>query len=147
MTPVCRPLELEALCTVWLDPYGVGALRLARTGLFGFSPRGVVALDAFDDELLIGRRLDDALGASAILGMPAIAYMTPHRLERLVLPPSVRRVVIALNAESRSSAAEAFQERQQRRGLTVTIQRPADRNGFLERCCAGGRACLIFPRR
>lgn len=130
VTPVCRPRELEALTEIWLDPFGVGQLRLPRTGLFGFSPRGVVALDPFEDELVVGRRLDDAIAAGALLGMPAVAAISRRRLQLLVLPPSVKRVVIALNADSGSTAAEAFAERQGRRGVSVIIQRPPEGKRF-----------------
>lgn len=126
VTPINAPSEIEAVKPIWLDPYGVGTLRTGMLGVIGYSPDGVITLDELAAEIVIGRRVDTAIAAGAVLGLPAVATLTNSSLSRLVLPDTVRRAVFARSRDCRMAALEAWAERERSRGVDIELQRPPD---------------------
>jgi hypothetical protein len=120
---------LEALQITWLDPHGVGKLFLPTKTLYGDSAHGVVCLGDLrsSPEVVIARHVEDALAAGEVLGLPAIATLSPSRMIALKLLGGMRGAAIALNRRRQSrelEAADALQRRLSAEGLTCSIVSP-----------------------
>lgn len=124
-----NPQALEALYRTWLDPNGDGPLNVGTNGRFyGDTPNGVVVLDPLDGPaLLVAQRLDNALAAGAVLGVPAIAAITVHRMIELRLPRHIQQVVIAIHRTGRIDAPFELKRRLERVGVRVSIVLPPER--------------------
>ena len=105
------------------------ALDPARAAL-GLVWRGAVQLDPCGPELVVGEGTESTASAGQLLGLPAWAALSAGNLERgLVLPASVRRVVIAVDHDPTGQrAAEAAAQRWRREQRTVHLATP-DRPG------------------
>ena len=106
------------------------ALDPARAAL-GPVWRAAVQLDPCGTELVVGEGTESTASAGHLLGLPAWAALSAGNLERgLVLPESVRRVVIAVDHDPTGKrAAQAAAQRWRREGRTVhltTPHRPGD---------------------
>ena len=87
---------------------------------------GAIRLDPVAPELVIGEGIETSASAGRLLGLPAWAAISAGNLARgLVLPPEVRRVVIASDAdEPGETAARAAALRWSAEGRAVRIARP-----------------------
>jgi putative DNA primase/helicase len=88
---------------------------------------GAIRLDAEAPEIVIGEGIESSASAGRLIGLPAWAALSAGNLARgLILPPSVRAVVIAADADATGEkAADAASERWQRDGRKVRIARPS----------------------
>jgi phage/plasmid primase-like uncharacterized protein len=91
---------------------------------------GAIRLDPLAPEIIIGEGIESAASAGRLLQLATWAALSAGNLARgLILPPEVRAVVIAADAdEAGRSAAEAAAERCRAEGRRVRIARP-DRPG------------------
>lgn len=101
-----------------LGPVWGGAIRLAEA-----APDGAV---------VIGEGIESAASAGRLLGLPAWAAISAGNLARgLVLPPFVRRVVIAVDPDPPGDAAgREASDRWLRAGLAVQLARPTGHGDF-----------------
>ena len=73
---------------------------------------GVVRLHEVGEELAVGEGVETTLSASHALGLSAWAALTADNLSRFVPPPTLRRMVIATDADAAGQrAAEMLRER------------------------------------
>ena len=93
---------------------------------------GAVRLDSVAPELVVGEGIETAASAGRLLGRPAWAAISAGNLERgLVLPPEVRRVVVALDPDGPGErAARAAAARWLAEGRAVRIARPVGPGDF-----------------
>jgi len=85
-----------------------------------------------DDEVLIGEGIETAASAGRLLGLPAWAAISAGNLARgLVLPPTIRSVVIAVDPDppGEAAATEAA-DRWIAAGLRVRLARPTGHADF-----------------
>lgn len=119
-------------CKMTLGPMWGGAVRLT--------------LDpAPPPALVVGEGIESSASAGVLLRLPAWAALSAGNLARgLVLPPEVRRVVVALDPDRPGTlAARTAAARWAAEGRTVQIARPAgpgDFNDTLAADAAGGSA-------
>jgi phage/plasmid primase-like uncharacterized protein len=101
-----------------LGPVWGGAIRLN-------APAGAVAL-------VIGEGIETTASAGLMIGLPAWAAISAGNMARgLILPPVVRRVVIAVDPDPPGEAAAATAaDRWQRAGLHVQLARPTEGADF-----------------
>ena len=101
-----------------LGPVWGGAIRLAEPDAAG--------------ELLIGEGIETAASAGRLLGLPAWAAISAGNLGRgLVLPPTIRSVVIAVDPDPPGeAAAQAAADRWMAAGLRVRLARPTEGADF-----------------
>ena len=87
---------------------------------------GAIRLDPVAPELVIGEGIETSASARRLIGLPAWAAVSAGNLARgLVLPPEVRAIVIAADAdEPGERAARAAALRWSREGRTVRVARP-----------------------
>lgn len=127
VTPIDAPSQIEAIKPIWLDPHSAGTLRTGMMGLVGHSSGGVVVLDELAEEIVITRRIDSAIAAGAVLGLPAVATVSARWVARpLTLPPFVRRVIVARSSTGRTTALEAWADLQRAKGVEVELRTPPD---------------------
>ena len=88
---------------------------------------GAIRLDAVAPEMVIGEGIETSASAGRLLGLPAWAAIATGNLARgVVLPPEVRAVVIAADADPPGeAAARTAALRWSAEGRTVRIARPA----------------------
>jgi putative DNA primase/helicase len=88
--------------------------------------RGAIRLDPEAPEIVVGEGLETSASAGRLLDLPAWAAINAGNLARgLVLPPAVRVVVIAADADKAGAgAAEAAAERWRAEGRRVRVARP-----------------------
>jgi putative DNA primase/helicase len=91
---------------------------------------GAIRLDPAAPEIVLGEGIESSASAGRLLGLPAWAALSAGNLARgLILPPEVRAVMIAADADKAGSeAAEAAATRWRAEGRRVRIARP-DRSG------------------
>ena len=92
---------------------------------------GAIRLDAEAPEIVIGEGIESSASAGRRLNLPCWAALSAGNMARgLILPPSVRAVVVAADADQvGNKAAEAAAERWRAEGRRVRIARP-DRPGM-----------------
>ena len=104
---------------------------------------GATRLDILNDELVVAEGIETAASAGRLLGLPAWAAISAGNLAQgLVLPPNVRTVVIAADADDPGErAARQAALRWEREGRIVRIARPnacgSDFNDVLRSCKNG----------
>ena len=91
---------------------------------------GAIRLDPEAPEIVIGEGIESSASAGRLLNLPCWAALSAGNMARgLILPPSVRAVVVAADADKAGNkAAEAAAERWRAEGRRVRIARP-DRPG------------------
>ncbi len=91
---------------------------------------GAIRLDPEAPEIVLGEGIESSASAGRLLGLAAWAAISAGNMARgLVLPPTVRAVVIAADADAAgTTAAEAAAARWRSEGRCVRIARP-DRPG------------------
>jgi putative DNA primase/helicase len=87
---------------------------------------GAIRLYSVAPEIVIGEGIESAASAGRLLSLPAWAALSAGNLARgLILPPEVRAVVIAADAdEAGKKAADAAADRWRAEGRRVRIARP-----------------------
>jgi putative DNA primase/helicase len=87
---------------------------------------GAIRLDPEAPEIAIGEGIESSASAGRLLDLPAWAALSAGNMARgLILPPLVRAVVIAADAdEAGQKAAEAAAARWRAEGRRVRIARP-----------------------
>jgi hypothetical protein len=104
---------------------------------------GAIRLDPAASEIVIGEGIESSASAGRLLDLPAWAALSAGNMAKgLILPPEVRAVVIAADAdEAGNKAAETAADRWRAEGRHVRIARP-DRPGrdFNDLLCAGMEA-------
>jgi len=87
---------------------------------------GAVRLDPVGPELVIGEGIESSASAGRMLGLPAWSAISAGNMAcGLVLPPEVRSLVIAVDADpSGERAAREAAWRWQREGRRVRLARP-----------------------
>jgi phage/plasmid primase-like uncharacterized protein len=101
---------------------------------------GAIRLDPEAPEIVIGEGIESSASAGRLLQLPAWAALSAGNMARgLILPPEVRAVVIAADAdEAGRSAADAAAERWRAEGRHVRIARPdSPGRDFNDLLCAG----------
>lgn len=85
-----------------------------------------------DGDVLIGEGIETAASAGRMLGLPAWAAISAGNLARgLVLPPTIRSVVIAVDPDPPGeAAAQAAADRWLAAGLRVRLARPTGHADF-----------------
>jgi putative DNA primase/helicase len=91
---------------------------------------GAIRLDPEAPEIVVGEGIESSASAGRLVHLPAWAALSAGNMARgLILPPGVRSVVIAADAdEAGKRAAEAAADRWRAEGRRVRIARP-DRPG------------------
>ena len=86
---------------------------------------GGVVLGEIAELLLVAEGIETALSAAALFGLPAVATLGAAHTRKLIVPESVREVVIAAdNDETGCAAAEALATRLRKDGRTVRVETP-----------------------
>jgi hypothetical protein len=87
---------------------------------------GAIRLDPEAPEIAVGEGIESSASAGRLLDLPAWAALSAGNMARgLILPPRVRAVVIAADAdEAGQKAAEAAAARWRSEGRRVRIARP-----------------------
>ncbi len=131
LAPVVRPEtgEMVAVHRTFLASDGSGKARVEpQRASKGPIHGGVVPLFPLDDEpLLIAEGIETALAACELLSLPPWAAISAGNLERLILPASVRDVVIAADRDPHGvgeHAAEVAAARWRHEGRKVRIAIP-----------------------
>ncbi len=125
----------QAVHRTYVARDGAGKARVdpARASL-GPVWGGAVRFDGYDPDrpLVIGEGLETSASAGRLIGAPAWAALSAGNLARaLVLPPDIRRVVIALDPDlSGERAARDAAQRWAAEGRTVQLARPAGPGDF-----------------
>ena len=110
---------LDGACKAELDP--------VRASLGSLAGGAVRILEPAGDALLLGEGIESTAAAVRVLGWPGGAWATlgTSGLRAVVLPESVRRVVLAADRDAGGlRAAAALAERLESEGRTVTIEAP-----------------------
>lgn len=91
-----------------------------------------LAAPSADGAMVIGEGIETAASAGRMIGLPAWAAISAGNLARgLILPPSVRRVVIAVDPDSPGqAAARDAADRWHRAGLAVQLTHPTEEGDF-----------------
>ncbi len=88
---------------------------------------GFIRLGAFCDVVVIGEGWETTASASEACGLPGLAAINAPNLRALVLPPSIRRVVIAFDRDVKGIgelSAEALAQRLWADGVRVELMAP-----------------------
>ena len=110
-----------------LDGARKAALDPVRASLGSLAGGAVRILEPAGDALLLGEGIESTAAAARILDWPGGAWATlgTSGLRAVVLPESVRRVVVAADRDAGGlRAAAALAERLESEGRTVTIEAP-----------------------
>ena len=147
VTDLCRPIT--GAHRTWLAPDGSrqGAGRHAATG-HGRSPRPCRALRRADDVLAAGEGIETMLSLRfALPAMPMAAALSANHLAALLLPPTLRRLYIARDADAAGDMAlAALTERAEAAGIEALALSPRigdfneDLQSIRPRRAAGGAA-------
>jgi phage/plasmid primase-like uncharacterized protein len=101
---------------------------------------GAIRLSAAteDGAILVGEGIETAASAGRLIGLPAWAAISAGNLASgLILPPTIRRVVIAVDPDPPGeAAARAAADRWRRAGLAVQLARPVGHGDFNDVLCA-----------
>jgi phage/plasmid primase-like uncharacterized protein len=119
--------ELIAVHRTYLRADGSGKASCEpQKATLGTVAGGAIHLAPVAAELVIGEGIETSASAGRLLGLPAWCAVSAGNLARTVkLPPEVRRVVIAADAdEPGRRAAQAAGGRLRREGRTVRIATP-----------------------
>lgn len=119
--------ELIAVHRTYLREDGSGkACCEPQKATLGMVAGGAIHLAPLAAELVIGEGIETSASAGRLLGLPAWCAVSAGNLARTVkLPPEVRRVVIAADADDPGRrAAQAAGERLRREGRMVRIATP-----------------------
>lgn len=90
---------------------------------------GFIRLGRFADAVVIGEGVETTLSASEACGLPGLAAINSANLRALVLPSSVRRVVIAHDRDAKGVgelSADALAQRLWADGVRVDLLAPPD---------------------
>ena len=88
---------------------------------------GFIRLGRFTDAVVVGEGIETTLSASEACGLPGLAAINSANLRAVVLPSSVRRVLIAFDRDAKGigeMSAEALAERLHRDGVRVDLVGP-----------------------
>lgn len=88
---------------------------------------GFVRLGRITDAVCVAEGIESALSASEACGLPPMAVLTAGNMRDLLLPPSVRRVIIAHDRDAKRTgelAAEVLAERLWTEGRSVELMPP-----------------------
>jgi phage/plasmid primase-like uncharacterized protein len=110
----------------YITPQGRKATCVSARASLGPIKGGAIRLDLVAPELVIGEGAETAASAGLLLGLPAWSAISAGNLgKHLVLPPEVRAVVIAADAdEPGERAAREAEARWLAEGRRVRIARP-----------------------
>lgn len=119
----------------FLAPDGNGKARVTpdRASLGPIWGAAIRLADATaEGAVVIGEGIETAASAGRLINLPAWAAISAGNMGRgLVLPPSVRRVVIAVDPDPPGeAAAREAADRWRRAGLVVQLARPTGRGDF-----------------
>jgi hypothetical protein len=141
VTPLGASDDVRAIHRTWLSEPGRKAdLSAPKKALGAIAGCGVILGD-IADEIVIAEGIETALSAGHALDLSAVATLGSSNMRRLIVPPNVRRVVIAADRDSSGegeSAARDLGAKLVVRGLSVALAWPpkpfADWNAA---ACAG----------
>lgn len=106
------------------DGAGKAEINDAKKSL-GVCKGGCVVLGEIGEEMLIAEGVETALSAAALFGLPAVATLGVAHTRALMIPDSVRSVVIAADNDAPGrAAAEALAARLRREGRAVRVEAP-----------------------
>lgn len=106
------------------DRSGKAPVREAKKSL-GACKGGGVVLGEIGATLLVAEGVETALSAAALFGLPAVATLGAAHTRRLMVPVSVREIVIAAdNDNAGRAAAEALAARLRKEGRSVRVESP-----------------------
>jgi putative DNA primase/helicase len=91
----------------WLTCEADGVWRRRDRAMLGRTAHGAVRLAAAAETLLVGEGIETCLSALQATGMPAWSALSTAGLVRLILPPSLRRVVILADHDRNNAGARA----------------------------------------
>ena len=135
--------RVEGVQVTYLDPRQPRKAQVSTPRKsFGRIAGGSIRLAPAQDHLLIGEGIETVLTAMLATSMPGWATAGTSGLRGLILPPSVKEVVIAADGDQAGEdAAQAAADRWIGEGRTVRIARPPqgkDMNDLLQRGAAHG---------
>jgi len=134
---IVRVTDLDGRITgvhrTWLDPHGFDRIRLGKAPIetprraMGNLLGNAVRFGVVDDVLAAGEGIETMLSLRCVLPtMPMAAALSANHLSAMVLPPGLRRLYIARDADAAGAMAQ-----------TILTQRAAD---------AGIEAIALSPR-
>lgn len=134
---IARVTDLDGRITgvhrTWLDPHGFDRIRLGKAPIdtprraMGNLLGNAVRFGMSDDVLAAGEGIETMLSLRCVLPtMPMAAALSANHLSAMVLPPGLRRLYIARDADTAGDMAQ-----------TILTQRAAD---------AGIEAIALSPR-
>lgn len=125
-TTLATPDQVVSVQRTFLARDGSGKALVRETKkTLGACKGGGVVLGEIGAALLVAEGVETALSAAALFGLPAVATLGVAHTRGLMVPVSVREIVIATdNDEAGRAAAEALAARLRREGRAVRIETP-----------------------
>ncbi|MDA8049304.1 MAG: toprim domain-containing protein [Rhodospirillales bacterium] len=119
---------LAGLQRIYLDRDGNKATVEPVKASLGLIAGGAVRLQDCSAELVVGEGIETSAAAGALLSRPAWAAVSCGNLGRsLILPPEIRSIIIAVDAdEPGQAAARAAWQRWAREGRRVRLATPKE---------------------
>jgi hypothetical protein len=99
--------ELIGISRTWLDRDAAGIWRRRDRAMLGRAAGGAVRLAPAAETLLIGEGIETCLAAMQATAQPAWAALSTSGLAALVLPPSVRVVIILADNDGNGAGERA----------------------------------------
>ncbi|MEQ1618879.1 MAG: toprim domain-containing protein [Terricaulis sp.] len=121
-----RPDQVGSVQRTFLRRDGAGKAETANAKkMLGACKGGGVVLGEIGGVLLVAEGVETALSAAALFAMPAVATLGAAHTRKLIVPESVREIVIAAdNDETGRAAAEALAARLRKEGRSVRVESP-----------------------
>jgi hypothetical protein len=135
--------QLIGIHRTFLQPDGNGKAEIdLQKVMLGRARGGAVRLAAAAETLLIGEGIESTLAGMVTTGLPGWAALSAVGIERLILPPEVLNVVIAVDRD-RNGAGELSARRAagrwfaggRRVQLIIPNRTGADANDLLRETC------------
>jgi phage/plasmid primase-like uncharacterized protein len=107
--------ELIGVHRTYLRPDGSGKAEIEPSkAMFGRAAGGAVRLAAAAETLLVGEGIETALSAMQATGISAWAALSAGGIEKLLLPPLVRQVIILADHDANGRGEQAARTAAQR---------------------------------
>lgn len=138
--------ELIGIARTWLTRDATGNWHRLDRAMLGRAAGGAVRLASAAETLLIGEGIETTLAGMEATGLPGWAALSTSGMVGLILPPSIRTVIILADhdcsgaGERAARIAEAHWQREDRRVSVWMSRRPGeDANDCLLAALGAGR--------
>lgn len=128
VTMLETPDAVRAVQRIFIEDGRKADVPTPKKTLGPISGAGVILGD-IRDAMVVAEGLETALSASRMIGLPAVASLGAGNMRALIVPPRVRRVVIAADRDPKGVgevAARDLGERLAARGVDVSIALPPE---------------------